>query len=147
MEPRLRLAMVGQQACAPIAGSGRDGIEGLAEVLRSQLDLLVSLFRGPVDEAIQPDLCTRGNPVDESVPRLCLIAGTLSHVEMPLGVLAPLLRPEELVLVIGGRRHFTPVAAADVPARIVLPLSSSHRRPVDRVRRHQPGPNWANPAT
>ena len=57
-------------------------------------------------------------PVDERVPGLGLVAGTVGEPEMPLGVFLPRVRLQEGVPFAGAGLNFAPVAAEHVLAAV-----------------------------
>lgn len=80
-----------------------------------ELDFLVPPLRRSIltrDQARAMD--TTKVSVDERVPGLGVVVGTLGEAEVPLGVLLPRVRLQESVLVVGAGLHLTPVAVEHV---------------------------------
>jgi hypothetical protein len=100
-----------------------------------ELDLLVAPFGGPVvarDQAGPVDATEV--PVDERVPGLGLVLGTLGEPEVPFGVLLPGVRLQERVLRRRTRLNVTPIAVEDILAGVDQPPGARYGAVVDRVR-------------
>src|SRR6185437_4243980 len=125
-------------ASSPSSSSGRPhsecfAVQALQQVVGGEFDLLVPPFGRPVetgDDAhpVQPLEIA----VDECVPGLGVIAGTVGEPEMPAGVFLPGVRLQEGVLLLRARLDLAPVAV-----EYVLPGVDEMPCPRDTVRVHR----------
>ena len=114
-----------------------DGVQALQQVVRRQLDLLVTPLRGAIDARDQ------GRPMDpteiaadEGVAGLGLVARALRETEVPRGVLIPGVPLQVGILSLRARLHLAPVAVQDVLPAVDQALDVLNRCLVDGVRRH-----------
>src|SRR5580658_8837001 len=118
-------------------GSGGELIQALQELVGGELDLLVPPLGRPVhagDDAHAVD--APEVPVDERVPGLGLVSGTVGKPEMPSGVLVPGMTLQEGVLIAGLGLDLAPVAVEHVLAAVDEPLGLPDRVRVHRIRSH-----------
>src|SRR5262245_14743119 len=86
-------------------------------------------------------------PVDERVPGLGVVGGTVSEAEMPLGVLLPRVRLQEGVPFAGAGLNLAPVAAKHVLTLVDELSRPRHGLRVHRVRSHDSILSHGNPAS
>src|SRR6478735_9790962 len=102
-----------------------------------ELDLLVTPFRRAVDAGDQPRPMDPAQvAVDERVPGLGVVIRTVGEAEMPSGIVVPVMRLEELVLVLRLWLSVTPIAVQDVLLGIDEFACARHGLLVHRVRGH-----------
>src|ERR1022692_510192 len=143
LSPRRALRHRMPASCEPTAprvpaGSGAGAVEMLQQVMSCELNLLVAPLRGPVlacDQAHAMDAAKV--PVDERIPCLGLIGGTIGQAEMPRCVLVPRVRLQEGVLIVGLGLAGPPVAVEHVLACVDELPRPRHRALIDRVGSHQ----------
>ena len=102
-----------------------------------ELDLLVPPLRGPIlagDQAHPMDATEV--PVDEGVPGLGVVAGSVCQPEVPFGIVVPRMRLQEGVLVLGARLNVAPCALEHVLVSLDEPSGMCYGAFVHRVRRH-----------
>jgi hypothetical protein len=118
-----------------LSSGGARPIQELQQLVGCQLDLLVAPLGCPVVAGDQAGPVEAAEvAVDEGVPRLGLLRGSLGEAEMPLAVLVPGVRLQEPVLVFGLRLDISPVARQDVLASTDEAAGARERMFIDRVR-------------
>src|ERR1700684_1962868 len=106
--------------------------------MSGQLDFLVPPLRGPVLARDQAHAMNAAEvPVDERVPGLGLVAGTVGQAQVPLCIVIPRVRFQEGILIAGPGLAVAPVTVEHVLARADELSRSGHSTLVDRVSSHQ----------
>src|SRR3954464_16034834 len=102
-------------APAPRPRPGPYRVQLLEQVVRDELDLLVTPFRGAVMAGDDPHAVQAAEvAVDEGVPRLGAVVRALGEPEVPRGVFVPRVPGQVGVLVLGGGLNPAPLAAEHV---------------------------------
>src|SRR4051794_6355677 len=119
------------------SGDPGDPVEFLQEVVRGNLDLLVSPFRSSVDAGDQAGPMHPAEvAVHERVSRLRLVVRALGQAEVPGGVLVPRVTFEKGVTRVRVGLHLAPVAVQDVLLRLDQLARLCDSALVDLVPRH-----------